>query len=40
MKIRYYKDINGARWVGFGIANPSVFILSSAIFLHNGSVGL
>ena len=30
MKIRYYKDINGARWLGFGIAMASVFILSSA----------
>ena len=30
MKIRYYKDINGARWIGFGLAMASVFILSSA----------
>ena len=30
MKIRYYKDINGARWLGFGIAMASVYILSSA----------
>ena len=30
MKIRYYKDINGARWIGFGLAMLSVFILSSA----------
>ena len=30
MKIRYYKDINGARWLGFGLAMLSVFILSSA----------
>jgi len=30
MKIRYYKDINGARWLGFAIAMASVFILSSA----------
>ena len=30
MKIRYYKDINGARWLGFGVAMASVFILSSA----------
>ena len=30
MKIRYYKDINGARWIGFGLAMASVFILASA----------
>ena len=30
MKIRYYKDINGARWIGFGLAMASDFILSSA----------
>ena len=30
LKIRYYKDINGARWIGFGLAMASVFILSSA----------
>jgi len=30
MKIRYYRDINGARWLGFGLAMASVFILSSA----------
>ena len=30
MKIRYYKDINGARWIGFGLAMASVFILTSA----------
>jgi hypothetical protein len=30
MKIRYYKDINGARWIGFGLAMLSVYILSSA----------
>ena len=30
MKIRYYKDINGARLLGFGLAMASVFILSSA----------
>ena len=30
MKIRYYKDINGARWIGVGLAMVSVFILSSA----------
>ena len=26
MKIRYYKHINGARWIGFGLAMLSVFI--------------
>jgi hypothetical protein len=30
MKIRYYRDLNGARWIGFGLAMLSVFILSSA----------
>jgi hypothetical protein len=30
MKIRYYKDIKGARWLGFGLAMISVYILSSA----------
>ena len=30
MKIRYYKNINGTRWIGFGLAMLSVFILSSA----------
>ena len=30
MKIRYYKDINGWRWLGFFIAMLSVSILSSA----------
>jgi len=30
MKIRYYKDLKGARWLGFGLAMVSVFILSSA----------
>jgi hypothetical protein len=30
MKIRYYQHINGARWIGFGLAMMSVFILSSA----------
>ena len=30
MKIRYYQHINGARWIGFGLAMLSVFILSSA----------
>ena len=30
MKIRYYKNINGTRWIGFGLAMISVFILSSA----------
>ena len=30
MKIRYYKNINGGRWLGFFIAMASVSILSSA----------
>ncbi len=30
MKIRYYRNINGARWLGFALAMASVFILSSA----------
>jgi len=30
MKIRYYKNINGWRWLGFFIAMLSVSILSSA----------
>ena len=30
MKIRYYKDINGYRWLGFFLAMTSVWILSSA----------
>ena len=30
MKIRYYKDINGYRWIGFFLAMASVWILSSA----------
>ena len=30
MKIRYYKNINGWRWLGFFIALASVSILSSA----------
>ena len=30
MKIRYYKYINGWRWLGFFIAMASVSILSSA----------
>ena len=30
MKIRYYKNINGWRWLGFFIAMASVAILSSA----------
>ena len=30
MKIRYYKNINGWRWLGFSIAMASVSILSSA----------
>ena len=30
MKIRYYKQLNGPRWLGFAIAMLSVYILSSA----------
>ena len=30
MKIRYYKDINGWRWIGFAVAMMSVTILSGA----------
>ena len=30
MKIRYYQNINGWRWIGFFIAIASVSILSSA----------
>ena len=30
MKIRYYKNINGWRWVGFALAMISVTILSNA----------
>ena len=30
MKIRYYQNINGWRWIGFLIAMVSVYILSSA----------
>ena len=30
MKIRYYRDLNGTRWLGFGLAMISVYILSSA----------
>jgi len=30
MKIRYYKNINGWRWLGFFVAMISVTILSSA----------
>jgi len=30
MKIRYYKDLKGARWLGFGLAMISVYILSCA----------
>ena len=30
MKIRYYKNINGWRWVGFALAMISVSILSNA----------
>tara|TARA_X000001036_G_scaffold323525_1_gene301965 strand:- start:233 stop:481 length:249 start_codon:yes stop_codon:yes gene_type:complete len=30
VKIRYYKDINGWRWIGFAVAMMSVTILSSA----------
>jgi len=30
MKIRYYKDLNKGRWIGFMLALLSVFILSNA----------
>jgi len=30
MKIRYYKDLNKGRWIGFFLALLSVYILSSA----------
>ena len=30
MKIRYYRNLNGARWLGFFIAMTSVWILSNA----------
>jgi len=30
MKIRYYRDLKGARWIGFALALISVTILSSA----------
>jgi len=30
MKIRYYHDINGPRWVGFLLAIIAAFILSDA----------
>ncbi|MBR19837.1 MAG: hypothetical protein CMA64_06790 [Euryarchaeota archaeon] len=30
MKIRFYQNLNGARWVGFLIAIISCFILSNA----------
>jgi len=30
MKIRFYQNIDGYRWIGFFIAMVSVFILSSA----------
>lgn len=30
MKIRFYKDIDGLRWIGFLIAMIGTFILSSA----------
>lgn len=30
MKIRYYQDLNGIRWLGFIIAFIGVFILSDA----------
>ena len=30
MKIRFYQNIDGYRWVGFFIALISVFVLSSA----------
>ena len=30
MKIRYYHDIDGARWIGFLLAIIAAFILSNA----------
>jgi len=30
MKIRFYKDIDGLRWIGFLVAMIGTFILSSA----------
>ena len=30
MKIRYYKDIDGWRWIGFVLAIVAAFILSNA----------
>ena len=30
MKIRYYQNLNGIRWLGFILAMISVFILSGA----------
>ena len=30
MKIRYYKDIDGLRWVGFILAMVGAFVLSNA----------
>jgi len=30
MKIRYYSNLNGIRWLGFILAMISVFILSNA----------
>ena len=35
MKRRYYRDLNGARWLGFGLAMLSVFILSGCGFEDN-----
>jgi len=31
MKIRYYKDLNKGRWIGFLVAILSAYILSSAV---------
>ena len=30
MKIRYYKDLNAGRWIGFLIAMTGCFVLSNA----------
>ena len=30
MKIRYYKDLSGLRWIGFALAMIGAFILSNA----------
>ena len=39
MKIRFYKDIDGWRWIGFIVAMIGTFILSSANVDTNGWAG-